>query len=432
MIDTYILYLIVLGVAGLGMAWIPSIVLNKPISYTIVYVIFGMLLFLLPINLPSTDPLKQEYHILRLSEFGVIISLMGSGLKINRRFTLKNWAIPLKLVFITMIICIGAAAFLGWWAIGLAPASALLLGAALAPTDPVLAADVQVGPPSKKKEDHVRFSLTAEAGLNDGMAFPFTWLAVMMAIYVGSDESWIGEWIWKDVFFRSIVGIGMGYIFGKALAYLIFYLPEKTKFPKIRDGFVAISSTLIIYGITEVVEGYGFLAVFFAGVTLGNYEREHSYHVALHDFTDQIERLLMVVLLLLLGGSIVNGILDHLTWHGAIFSLIFLFVIRPLGSMLAMVGEKVHWKEKITISFFGIKGIGSFFYLSFGLHHAYFEDAPELWSIIGFTILISIIIHGISASPVMRYLDLQRVGEEGYEPNTQDIEEEPTIDEEQK
>lgn len=411
--ETHVLILVIIGAAGLGMAWIPSIVSNKPISYTLIYVIFGMVIFLLPINLPSTDALKQEIYIVRLSELGVIISLMGTAIKINRRFSLKNWAIPLKLVFITMIISIAAAAFIGWWALGLAPASAILLAAALAPTDPVLASDVQVGPPSKENEDHVRFSLTAEAGLNDGMAFPFTWLAILVAIYTGTGEAWLATWLWKDVAYRIVVGVGMGFLTGKALACLVFYLPEKISFPKIRDGFVAITSTLFIYGITEIMQGYGFLAVFVAGYTLGSYEREHSYHVALHDFTDQTERLLLVILLLLFGGSIINGLLDHLSLGGALFGILFLFVIRPLGGMLAMIGSKIHWKEKFAISFFGIKGIGSFFYLSFGLHQAYFEDASALWSILGFIVLLSIIIHGMSASPVMKYLDLRRVEESG-------------------
>ena len=390
------------------MAWLPTWLEKFSFSYSILFVLVGWLLYLLPFNLPEPDPLRENEIVLRLSEFCVIVTLMGTGIKINRKFSFKNWAVPFRLVSWTMLLCVAALVGLGWWWLGLSLASAVLLGACMAPTDPVLAADVQVGPPSDEVEDHARFSLTAEAGLNDGMAFPFTWLAVAIAVRGTDPANWLGHWLWYDVGFRIVVGVGMGYLMGRLLAYLVFRLPKKSQFPETHDGFVAISATLLVYGLTEMLHGYGFMAVFFTGLTIKNYESTYDYHRELHDFTDQIERMVLVVVLILFGGSLARGLLDALTWQGAVIGVGFVLVIRPLAGMIGLWGAKVRLREKWVISFFGIRGIGSIFYLSFGLSQANFAEPNEIWSVAGFIILLSILLHGVLATPAMNYLDRRR------------------------
>ncbi len=408
--DPYILVLAILGVAALGMAWLPSGLANRPLSYPIVYLLLGVLLYSLPLDLPDPDVRKEESFVVRLTEISVIVSLMGSGIKINRPFSLKNWNAPLRLVTITMVLTIAILAVLGWSILGFSIATAVLLGAVLAPTDPVLAADIQVGPPSEEFEDHVRFSLTAEAGMNDGMAFPFTWLAISLAISAETSEQWIGNWLLMDVLYKIVVGVGMGYILGRLMAFLVFQLPKKyKKFPKARDGFVALSVTLIVYGVTEMVHGYGFMAVFVAGLTIGGYERNHHYHKEMHDFTDQMERLLLVMVLIPFGGSLVEGMFDELTWRGVAVGLALLFIIRPLTSWIGLLGTKISLKEKLAISFFGIRGIGSFYYLAFAMYHTTFTQEGEVWAVVSFIVVVSIFLHGITAFPVMRYLDLRRL-----------------------
>lgn len=407
--DNYILIITTLGFCALAMAWLPSWLEDVPFSYAMLFVAAGVILYLLPFDLPSPDPIEKQEVALRLAELGVIITLMGTGIKINRSFSWKNWKIPFLLVLVTMLICIASLAFLGWWALGLAPASAMLLGAVLAPTDPVLASDVQVGPPSAEKEDHVRFSLTAEAGLNDGMAFPFTWLAIAMAMVPAAQEgSWFWDWVWYDLLYKIAAGIGVGFLAGRGLGYLVFRLPQQVSFPKTRDGFVAIAATLLVYGLTETIHGYGFIAVFVAGLTLSSQEKNHRYHRELHDFTDQIERLILVVLLLLFGGSLSEGLLQSLTLRGILVGSAFVLIIRPLAAYLTLWSQDITTREKMAISFFGIRGIGSFFYLSFALSQTAFPQSRELWAITGFVVLLSVVIHGMLASPVMRYLDLRR------------------------
>lgn len=400
--NSYILSLAIIGLAALGMAWMPYLSKKIRISYAVIYVAMGMLFyFLLGRVLPTPNPIRYAYYTQHLTELVVIISIMGTGLKIDQPFSLKTWKIPFRLVTITMVLCIGLMFILGRYMLGFNIASALLLGAALAPTDPVLASDVQVGPPMEEIRDNVRFSLTAEAGMNDGVAFPFTWLAIALAMMTVNKNFGVGSWVLYDLIYRIIAGVAIGYALGRFLAYLVFYLPEKRDFVVIKDGFVGISATLLVYGLTELLHGYGFIAVFVTAITLRNSELNHKFHTQLHNFTDQVERILVAIVLVLFGGSLVSGILNYLTWPMVAVGLIFIFLIRPLSGLIGLIGVPVHFKEKWAISFFGIRGIGSFFYLAFALNTYFFGYEKELWSLVSFIVLISVFIHGFTAKKVM-------------------------------
>jgi sodium/hydrogen antiporter len=406
-LDSYILVMAVIGLAALGMAWMPALSRITRISYAIIYVLFGAVLYkIFGASLPLPDPISKNEFSVRLTELVVIVSLMGTGLKIDQPFSIRQWAIPFRLVSITMLISISLVTMIGVYILGLDLPSSLLLGAVLAPTDPVLASDVQVGPPLEKAQDNVRFSLTAEAGMNDGSAFPFTWLAIILMINGGSTEVLMG-WVWFDLVYRIVAGVLMGFLIGRILAFLLFRLPEKIKGIQTRDGLVAISATLLVYGLAEWIHGYGFIAVFVTAITIRNYELEHTYHRRMHDFTDQVERILMAIVLILFGGSLVSGILQELNWISALFGILFVMIIRPATAILSLLGGKLHIKEKLAISFFGIRGMGSFFYLSFALQQTFFPFHGELWSIVSFIVLLSIIVHGLTATSVMKKLEIE-------------------------
>lgn len=396
--DSYLILIMVIGIAALGMAWMPHFTKRTNISYAILYVGAGAVLYAVTDLLPFPDPLLERESTLRLTEMVVIVSLMGTGLKIDQPFSFQSWKVPFKLVSITMLLSIGAVALLSKWIFNLDLAAALLLGAVLAPTDPVLASDVQVGPPLEKNKNNVRFALTAEAGMNDGMAFPFTWLAI--AVSMSSQGFEFQEWFLKDLLLKIILGIGCGYGIGKILAYAVFKV-SKERDIFIRDGFVAICVMLITYGFTELLGGYGFIAVFVSAITIRNYELGHKFHLKLHSFTDQIERILLAIVLILFGGALVQGVIENLSWTLVLFSFITVFVIRPVTAWFSLIGEKLLPKEKLAISFFGIKGIGSFFYLAFAIEKTSFP-AEELWSIVSCVVLFSIIIHGATATYAMK------------------------------
>jgi len=403
--------LLLIGVAILGVAWLPSLLEKYPLSYPILYIGLGMLAFALPFPFPDTDPSRHQAVATHLTELCVIVALTGTGLKIDYRFSWRTWSIPLRLVGGLMVLCIAVLAVLGWWLAALAPASALLLAASLAPTDPVLAGDVQIemGRAGERREDPVRFALTGEAGLNDGLAFPFVLLAIALVPGTLPLGEVLLHWLWKDLLYRLVVGVAAGWLSGQLLAYLIFKLPKKLMLRPEGYGFVALAVTLISYGATELLHGYGFLAVFIAAITLRSKERTHEYHKQMHTFSDQLERLFIVVILTCLGAAIAGGLLHALTWQGAVVGLLLVLVVRPVLGMLTLLGTRTSLAERWVISGFGIRGIGSLFYISFALEQARFPQAQQLWAITGFVVLVSIVLHGVLATPIMRWLD-RRVG----------------------
>lgn len=195
----YIVLLACLGLLILAVAWLPAYLRRLPMSLPIACVGFGYALFSIPGAGAGPDLLDHPHLTERLTELVVIVSLMGAGLRLNRGIGWRRWMTAWRLLAITMPLTIVAVAVLGWWALGLAPAAAMLLGAVLAPTDPVLASEVQVGPPDEADEDEVRFGLTSESGLNDGLAFPFVNLAIAMAASGAAPGLWTLEWLAVDV-----------------------------------------------------------------------------------------------------------------------------------------------------------------------------------------------------------------------------------------
>lgn len=409
-LDPYALVVAVGGVAVLGVAYLPRVLSGWPLSYPIIYVVCGAGLMVLPTTWPSPDPLAHPDVTERLAELGVIVALSGSGLKLNRPPSLRGWMTTSRLLGVAMPLTIAGVALLGWWVLDLSPAGALLLGAALAPTDPVLAADVQVEEPVTEREegeDHeVPFALTSEAGLNDGLAFPFTNAAIAVALAGSDPGNWALEWFAVDVVYRIACGLAIGYLVGRALAYVIFERPAPRPLAHTSEGMVVVATTLLVYGLTELAGGYGFLAVFVSAVALRNRERDHEYHQVLHDFSDQAERLLSAIILLALGAAVADGLLSEVGPAAVACALLIIFVLRPLAAMVAQTGSDVLRVEKWAISFFGIRGIGSIYYLAHGLNEAPLGDEGELlWSIVGLVIVMSIVVHGISATPLMSRID---------------------------
>ncbi len=395
-----------IGVGALLAGILPRLLERRPLSMPIAFLALGMLVFALPLGLPEADPTAHPTLTEHLTEVGVIVALMGAGLKIDRPLSRRGWASTWRLLAIAMPVTIVAMAVLGWWWAGLVPAAAVLLGAALAPTDPVLASDVQVGEPTDEEdsEDEVRFALTSEAGLNDGLAFPFVYAAIGMASVAGM--GWVAEWAWQDLLYKIAAGVAGGLLIGKLLGKLFFRSrKEELRLSRHSEGFLALAATFLAYGLVEVAGGYGFLAVFVAARAIRSAERSHEFHQVLHDFAEQTERLLTVLLLLLLGGAVVSGLLAPLTWQAALVGLALIFVVRPLSGYLSLRGAPGRTAEHWVIAAFGIRGIGSFYYLSYALTHASFPQADLLWATLGFVVLVSVILHGVAATPVMRLLD---------------------------
>lgn len=413
--EPYNLALVVAGIAVMGAAVLPLVLKNWPLSVPILFVGLGIVVFALPLGFRAPHPLEERILAERLTELVVIVSLMGAGLKLDRKIGLRAWASTWALLAVTMPLTIVLTLLIGWWGLELTLPVAMLLGAVIAPTDPVLASEVQVGEPmtgergqKRKREDEVRFALTSEAGLNDGLAFPFTNLAIAMAIFGAAPQYWIGRWVLVDLLYKIAVGLVAGVIAGRSLGWFIFSSEIGKRLTQSMQGSVALAATFLVYGAAELALGYGFLAVFVAAVALRSYERTHEYHVALHDFSQTIEQLLMALVLILFGGSIVYGLFAPLTWTAALVGLGILFFIRPVSAAIGMFAGRGDFMDRGAIAFFGIRGVGSFYYLAHGLNEAEFQNAELLWSVVGFVVLVSILVHGVTASPVMNILDRRR------------------------
>lgn len=401
------LILFLLGVATLIMAWMPSISKKIKISYPVIILLLGIGLFSSDLPIPLPVPLWETDGILRFSELIVIVSVMGAGLKIGNVYSWKAWKSPLLLILITMPLGILAVFFFGKYFLLLSLPSSLLLAAILAPTDPVLASETQLDDPTReaKKDDMVRFSLTAEAGINDGAAFPFTYMAVLVGQAGGFAAFNFSDWVWDKLLLKVLIGFAVGIILGRFVGFALDKLQAATGI-KTFDGFLAFSLTLLTYGLSEMLHGYGFVAVFFAGWSLRYYEKVSGDHKKkMHDFIDEIERVLLVIWLLLFSAALTQGILSWASWKGILFSFIFVLLIRPLTGMIALAGVKESNRNKLAVSFLGIRGIGSVFYLAWALYHYnHFENEKELFGIAAYIILISIVLHGLTAPSIIKYL----------------------------
>lgn len=399
------------GLGALCAAVLPTALARRPLSLPMVFLAAGFLVFLLPLDaLPALDPVRHRGVVEHLTEVCVVIALMGAGLAINRPPGRRAWSTTWRLLGLAMPLTILLTAAVAGWLVGWPPAVALLVAATLAPTDPVLAAEVRVGEPTDEDdEDEVRFALTSEAGLNDGLAFPFVLAAI--ALTTASATGWstdgLWHWVWSDILVRSVVGLAVGLGVGRFLGWMFFQASWKAlRLSEHREGFVALAATFTAYGFTELLHGYGFLAVFVAACTIRNAERSHRYHRVMHAFTDQIERLLTAVILFFVGGYIADGGLTALTWRGAVLGLVLFVLIRPAVGWAVQLRGRAAGKERAAIAFFGIRGIGSFFYLAYALGEADFAaPARELWAVVTFTVLLSVLLHGVAATPVTTRLD---------------------------
>ncbi len=390
----YKVFLVVLGAAILASSVLPRALRSLPLSLPILQVVAGFVLYLAVDNLPVPDPFAEGTIAERLSELVVIVSLTAAGLKLDRRFGWRSWMPTWRLLAIAMPLTIAATALLGWGLLGLVPASALLLGAVIAPTDPVLASDVQVGGPNSEDETEVKVTLTAEAGLNDALAFPFTNAAI--ALLAGGP--WLVGWFVDDVVVKLASALIVGYASGRALGWLVFRSPPTTQLARTTEGIAAVGATLLVYGLAELAHGYGFLAVFVAALVLRDHERDHEYHEVLHEATETVERLGSALLLLLVGGAVAQGGLGSLGWREAFVAVALVVVVRPVFGWLSLLGTGLHRVQRLVIAGFGIRGMGSIYYLAHAGVDADFPGAARIWSVVLMTILLSVVVHGATAS----------------------------------
>ena len=392
-----------IGSVILLVAWLPLLLRKLPLSLPIIGLIAGMALSLTPWLDVTPSALAHDRTAERLTEIVVLVALMGAGLRLDRPLSLKRWSTTWRLLAAAMPLTMLAIFAIAHWLIGLDIAAALLLAAALAPTDPVLAADVQSGPPNSGDGGETRFGLTSEAGLNDGLAFPF----ILLAIALQTDGPGLVHWFGIQFLGELLLGILVGWAFGWVSGYLIFRLP-RGRLSDSGDGLVAIGVTLLTYAVTMALHGNGFIAVFIAALAIRSVCPDDEFHIAMAAFSSQVERVLLMLILLVFGWAVGRGLLSSLSWRDAGISLAILLIFRPIAVLIGFWSAPLSIVSKRLIGFFGIRGIGTIFYLQYAFNRTPFPERKEIWAIAGLAILGSILLHGVTSTPLMGWADRRR------------------------
>jgi NhaP-type Na+/H+ or K+/H+ antiporter len=393
-------YHVAMAAVGTGIIvtyWVPRFFSGREPAASALLILAGALAFSLIPGMPAAPDPRTSPRVWELtSELAVIVALFGTGLRIDNLTSYAKWRPTVRLLAVVMPLTIAAVALLGWLLAGMTLAGALLLGAVLAPTDPVLAGDVQVGPPTEGGEHPVRFSLTAEAGLNDGLAFPFVYLALIIAAEGFAPGSWGLRWLAMDVVYRIVVGLAAGAGIGWLLGKILFSVPRGNALANTGSGVLALAGVLFCYGATELIEGYGFIAAFVAGLALRRAEAEHEFHGTLHSFTLAIEHALTAILLIFIG-SVLPMLWPELDWQHVGIALALLLVIRPAIGWLGLAGTGLLPRERVVVAIYGVRGIGSIYYLGYATNHLELVNEGQLWATIALTIALSTLIHGLTA-----------------------------------
>jgi len=399
-VDIYIIYLLVLGLLLLGVTLGSGWISRLPLSDALIYLFVGIVLG--PYGLRLIQERPGAEFLERLAEFVVIVSLFGCGLRINRPLNLWAWNSTVRLIGFLMPISIFAVAAVGHWILGIGWGAAILLGAILAPTDPVLASEVQLA--DIEDRDELRFGLTSEGGLNDALAFPFVYFGIHW-LKDNNWQNWFKQWVAIDLVWAISAGIIMGIVVAKSVVQIDKYLQKFRPIDEVREDFVSLSTILLTYSLTEVVNGYGFLAVFIAGLVVKNgYYRDK--HISQLEFTEQIEKLLEVAAILVLGAFLRIEPVLHYAGKALLVAGLLIFFIRPVGAWLSTIGSHIHPAKRWLMGWFGIRGVGSLYYLFYALGEGLKGELGEQIAWITYiTVVISVILHGISATPLMNWYE---------------------------
>ncbi len=419
---------IIAGVLFLSMALAGSVLKRLPVSTAMIYLVIGMLFGPAFIGLLDVDLVADAGLIERVTEVAVIISLFTAGLKMRVEWRNPIWRVPIRLASLSMMISIGLVTVAGVVGLGLSLGAALLLGAILAPTDPVLASEVQVTDPNDR--DRLRFSLTGEAGFNDGTAFPFVMLGLgLLGLHeLGPDGL---RWVAIDLLWAMVGGLAIGVLCGWAVGSLMLRLRVHYQEAHGLDDFLSVGLIALSYGVALLLHTYGFLAVFAAGLAIRAIERRNApeddtearSHLELETelgeeaairpesapaymaeavlgFNERLERIAEVAVVILIGALVTSGSVDIVIIG---FVVVLMLVIRPLAVAGGLVRMSVPRTQRRLLSWFGIRGIGSIYYLAYAIAHGIDEtDANRLGDIVLAAIIVSIVVHGISVTPLMQ------------------------------
>ena len=392
-----------------------SVLKYLPVTPAIIYLAVGMLVGPSGLHLFHFNPLQESALLEILTEVVVLISLFSAGVKMPGSFTLARWRAPILLATASMALSVGLVAAFAVLLLDLPLGAGVLLGAILAPTDPVLATDVQIRHPGDR--DQLRFTLTCEAGMNDGSAFPFVMLGLGLLGLHGLGD-WGARWVLVEVLWATAGAVAIGVLGGIALAHVSWKLRRGPHKHALMDDFLGLGLIGVVYGLCVLVDSWGFLGVFFAAVALRQTEQSLAKNASLRGdampelghappsvsegsliFKEHLERLSEMVLVILIGGTL---FLNSWTWAAVGLSLFLFLVARPVSVLIGLAGSTTAWKIRGLSAWFGVRGVGSLYYLMFAIQHGLPETlALQLIQLTLIVVALSIVLHGISVKPLL-------------------------------
>jgi sodium/hydrogen antiporter len=426
----FALWSVIVGMLLVLMALASTVLKRLPLSTAMLYLLVGIGVSPLGLDLLGADPRRHAHALERMAEIVVLLSLFTAGLKLSAGLRDRRWALPVRLALNSMVVTVALVALAAWLFLDLPPGACVLLGAILAPTDPVLASEVQLQEPGDR--DKLRFALTGEGGLNDGSAFPFVMLGLgLLGLHELGEFGW--RWLAVDVLWATGAGLALGWSLGTATGRLVLFLRREHKEAVGLDDFLALGLIALSYGCAVLLHAYGFLAVFAAGVALRRLEqrqgsREVSFpsvqqamihpdrsiadtvavdpqHApafmtqAVLGFNEQAERIGELTIVIAIGALLWAVQWDPSSWW---FVALLLLVIRPLAVRIGLASSPVSRSQRWLIGWFGIRGVGSLYYLMFAVNHGLEPVlADRLIAVTLAVVVVSIVLHGISVTPLM-------------------------------
>jgi len=456
-----------IGMLLLGVGLTSSLLKRTPLTAAMIYLAVGIIVGPTVLNAFHFNPLKESRLLEVLTEGAVLISLFAAGIKMTTvpstapvggevsppapqetrlgdkpqsgfLFEARRWGTPIILATAAMALCIAMIAGFGWYVVGLPVGAAILLGGILAPTDSVLASDIEVD--HATDDGQLRFTLACEAGMNDGTAFPFVMLGLgLLGLHDLGESGW--RWLAVDVAWATAAGIAIGLVAGSALAHLGWRLRGHPGHHELLDDFLGLGLIGVVYGVSVMVNAWGFLAVFFAAVALRRTEFRlaRQRHVVDDNvtvtstvvtteggdvtvvavdtvtvdpgpsvsqgalvFKEHLERLSVVVMILLLGGTLFR---DSWTWEPVALAVFLFVVARPVSVLLCLLGSKTSWQLRGMSAWYGVRGIGSLYYVMFAIQHGLPESlALKLVQLTLIVVTLSVVVHGLSGKAMAAVL----------------------------
>jgi NhaP-type Na+/H+ or K+/H+ antiporter len=399
-----------------------------PLSPAMVYFAAGYALGPAGVGLAFFDFQKHAALLTLVTEVALLVSLFAVGLRLRVKLSDPLWGLPWRLGFGAMLLTVAGVSLVAHVVLKLPWGAAILLSAILAPTDPVLASEVQIRDVGDR--DRMRFSLSGEGGLNDGTAYPFAMLGLfLLGVKEPDTEHYVSDWALVWACWGVVGGLLSGWVVGKLVVGQVLHMRQSHHQALGMEEFLGLGIIALAYGLSHVIHGIGFLAVFAAGVTMRGIEQEESGEarpteiigaVPLDDqediatrpgkapafmtemvleFNRQLEHLAEFAMVLLIGVLVSH---TGFSLAGVLIAVFLQLIVRPLAVFAVLIRTHLTWQQKNLLAWFGIRGVGSMYYLAFVLQYRW--DAvllQDIMRIVATVLTVSILVHGISATPLM-------------------------------